>query len=265
MIVWAIPPPSFHFSNPPSYLPLWSLPPVRRAKRRFVLMDKKTISPGLGILGCLPLELRQKVFGLVMQGAFSINLDSETNVLSHTRCASLKLSRQLRSENFAAWFENGRFVVDDPSALELFVGSDAEPFRPIFQGQMDRPRRLKSLHVFLLRPLEKVDLTTVERGGHDGPNIDAFSRRWRQAFNRLRNTLRYVMLNFSHGAFRLHPPPCIARIIMILCGVLHVRTAGSVRFQVVGCTTSYGWCIINSCVPDNRLTAKTPSGPRNDI
>ncbi len=198
-------------------------------------MDQETFLASLGRFGSLPVKIRRHIFDLVVQEKFAIKINSKTNTLTHTRCPSLELSRALRREVLRSWFEHGIFVFDDPSALERFLGSDAEPFEHVFEGQLDRPRRLKHLSIILLRPLEHINLTEHETIFFDGPNHDLFSLRWRRACRLLPNTVRTILFDFSNKKSRIPDNHCFVPLVRVLCAVLYWRTEGRVEYRVTGC------------------------------
>ncbi len=219
-------------------------------------MDQETSLASLGRFGSLPAKIRRHIFDLVVQEKFAININLETNTLTHTRCPSLELSRALRREVLCSWFEHGIFVFNDPSALERFLGSDAEPFEPIFEGQVDRPRRLKHLHILFLRPLEHINLTEQETKGFGGPNLDLFSMRWRHAFRRLPHTVRSIVFDFYHKVPRIPEARSFIPIVTLLSAVLHWRTGGRVNYQVVGCQPEWH----NSSIVQCSLPGRKESG-----
>lgn len=87
----------------------------------------------------------------------------------------MKLSHQLRRENFTTWFENGTPIFRLPAVPRCFLGTDQETSELLFKGQTDRPLRLQHLRVILLCPLENVQLTTDEIRGTGGPSIDPYA------------------------------------------------------------------------------------------
>jgi len=195
------------------------------------------MSPSLGTLATLPLELRDKIWEMVLwKEKVVVQPNGRLGGLSGIYV--LMLSETICSEiTTGALYKSVTFVSESPGALLSLLTNlksrDARNFH-----------KLRRLHLVLLHTLPQVAVSPDQLDDYDKiSGLDCLMDTWRVPFRQLPPNTEEITLDVTSPVYNLHGLPRYNNL-RILSTVAYIKTKGKLRFRITGCRySSHRWLL----------------------